>query len=566
MKNLIKFFMVMAVLCAVTACSQAFEDVSNNKKKQEMTKGRLVMKVGSKSRTILPDISIVESDIKTARLTANGTEIKSWSGSGIIEQIENEDDILLDVGIYDFEMTFCNENGNVFLIGTIDNKEIKAGDNSLIFNMKLSQGNGNIAIGLSWEADCKISKIKAGLYDIATGEAVAGYEAEEIAINGTQAEYLKNDVPTGQYIIKFELYKEDDKLLNTVTDVVKVVAEKTTTEQKVLSNINTLYTIKYNLNGGSWKIGFTPVTVRNANTEITLPTADNIKKTNYIFAGWYDEIGKKITEILGNTAKDITVTAKWVEYPQEGFVYVQGATITGGITAEGYTTSSIFKDGKTVTIGDFYMCDHEVTQAEYEKYCSYSGIDSPSSTSGKGKKYPAYFVSWYNTLVYCNKRSIAEGLTPCYRITNVTNPNDWEGVPVSNDRTWNAAICDFTANGYRLPTEAEWEYAARGGNGLSGYQYKYAGSDTKGNVAWYPNNSNSKTHEVKGREANGLGLYDMSGNVMEWCWGSDDSGDRYVRGGSYHESVGVGTVSYRYYYDAYDRFSINGFRVVRTAN
>ena len=301
----------MAVLCVVTACSQAFEDVSNNKKKQETTKGRLVMKVGSKSRTILPDISIVESDIKTARLTANGTEIKSWSGSGIIEQIENEDDILLDVGIYDFEMTFSNENGNVFLIGTIDNKEIKSGDNSLIFNMKLSQGNGNIAIGLSWEADCKISKIKAGLYDIATGEAVAGYEAEEIVINGTVAGYIKENVPSGQYIIKFELYDAADQLLNTLTEVIKVTVGKTTTEQKVLSNINTLYTITYNLNGGSWKSGFIPITLHNTNTEINLPTADNVEKTNYVLIGWYDENGNKVTQIPSNTAKDITMTAKW---------------------------------------------------------------------------------------------------------------------------------------------------------------------------------------------------------------------------------------------------------------
>ena len=83
MKNLTKFFIMMAVLCAITACSQAFEDVSNNKKKQETTKGRLVMKVGSKSRTILPDISIVESDIKTARLTANGTTLKISNGSSL---------------------------------------------------------------------------------------------------------------------------------------------------------------------------------------------------------------------------------------------------------------------------------------------------------------------------------------------------------------------------------------------------------------------------------------------------------------------------------------------------
>ena len=311
MKYLIKFFIMMAVLCTVTACSQAFEDVSNNKKKQETTKGRLVMKVGSKSRTILPDISIVESDIKTARLTANGTEIKSWSGSGIIEQIENEDDILLDVGIYDFEMTFYNENGNVFLIGTIDNKEIKAGDNSLVFDMKLAQGNGNIAIGLSWEADCKISKIKAGLYDINTGNEISGYEKEEIAINTTVAGYIKESVPSGQYIIKFELYEEGDKLLNTLTDVIKVSVGKTTTEQKVLSNINTLYTITYDLVGGNWKEGFIPVTIRDINSGILLPTADTVTKNNYILSGWYDKNGNKVTQIASGAKEDATFTAKW---------------------------------------------------------------------------------------------------------------------------------------------------------------------------------------------------------------------------------------------------------------
>ena len=356
MKNLIKFFMVMAVLCTVTACSQAFEDVSNNKKKQETTKGRLVMKVGSKSRTILPDISIVESDIKTARLTANGTEIKSWSGSGIIEQIENEDDILLDVGIYDFEMTFCNENGNVFLIGTIDNKEIKAGDNSLIFNMKLSQGNGNIAIGLSWEVDCKISKIKAGLYDIATGEAVAGYEAEEIVINGTVAGYIKENVPSGQYIIKFELYDAADQLLNTLTEVIKVTVGKTTTEQKVLSNINTLYTITYNLNGGSWKSGFIPVTLHNTNTEINLPTADNVEKTNYALIGWYDENGNKVTQIPSNTAKDITMTAKWGYTANTVGAVIKALSGTGphDITVTGAITIDTISAIKTALLNKSY--------------------------------------------------------------------------------------------------------------------------------------------------------------------------------------------------------------------
>ena len=553
MKNLIKFFMVMAVLC-MTACSQTFENVSNDVKSQEKAKGRLVMSVVSQSRTIMPNFS------ESVTLTANGTEIGSWSGDNVITQIENDNSILLDVGSYNFEMVFYNENGDVIFIGAINNQEIKAGDNSLTFDMKMVIDIGNISIELSWEADSGICKIKAGLYDIATGEAVAGYEAEELTISGTQSTYLKDNVPAGQYIIKFEVYDTSDKLLNTLTDVIKVLGGMTTSDQKVLSKINTQYTITYNLAGGSWKSGFTPVTVRNANTGIILPTSKNIKKTNYILAGWYDENGDRIRQIPSDTIGDITLTARWW-YPN-GFVYVEGATRTGAVTASG-----IFKAGETVTVPSLYVCNHEVTQAEYEKYCSYGGY-SPSSSYGDGDNYPAYYVSWFDALVYCNKRSIDKGLTPCYTINGSTNPTDWGSIPDSDSHenwdSWWAVTCDFEANGYRLPTRAEWEYSARGGKGLYGTQYTYAGSDTIGDVAWYKDNSDSKTHPVKGKEANGLGLYDMSGNVWEWCWDSYDSGDRYMRGGSWNLSADRCTVSSGGISNAYDRDRYSGFRVVRT--
>ena len=561
MKNLIKFFMMLAVLCAVTACSQTTEG------KQEATKGRLVMNVRSESRTIMPEIN--GNDIKSATLTANEDEIKSWSGVDVISQLESDNSILLDIGVYDFEMTFCNENGDVILKGVIEKLEIVAGDNSLVFDMKVpATDNGNISIELTWEAISGISKIKAGLYHIATGEAVAGYEAEKLTISGTQSTYLKDNVPAGQYIIKFEIYDATNKLLNTLTDVIKVIGEMTTSDQKVLSKINTQYTITYNLDGGSWQTGFTPVTLRNANTGITLPTAENVKKTNYVLIGWYDENGDKVTQIPSDTAEDISVTAKW--WYSVNFVYVQGATITGAITAEGYTTSKIFIADKTVTVGDFYMCDHEVTQAEYKKYCRYTDADyTPSNTYGVGDNYPAYYVSWYDALVYCNKRSMDEGLTPCYTINGSTNPTDWGSVPTSYDSSnidkWEAATCDFTANGYRLPKEAEWEYAARGGNGLAGYQYTYAGSNTIGNVAWYTGNSGGKTHPVKNKNANRLGLYDMSGNVREWCWDSRGSGSRYERGGSWYYSLGDCFVSSSFNNSAYYRYNDGGFRVVRTA-
>ena len=341
MKNLIKFFMVMAVLC-MTACSQTFEDVSNNAKPQE--KGRLVMNVGNRSRTIMPIIAA--DDIKSATLTANNTEIRSlswswsWNGDNVIGQIESDNSILLDVGTYNFEMKFYNgnnENSDVILSGTIDNQEIKTGDNSLTFDMQISTtGNGNISITLSRGADSGINKIKAELYKIAIGEAVENYGMKELTISSDTYTtcYSKDDVPAGQYIIKFEIYDATNKLLNTLTDVIEVIGGITTTHQITLDKINTqYYTITYNLDGGEWK-GFTPITKRNANTntKIILPTADKINKadannTNCIFGVWYDGNGNVITEISSGTTEDITVTAVW-------------GTIKGTNTVEWYTTAN----------------------------------------------------------------------------------------------------------------------------------------------------------------------------------------------------------------------------------
>jgi len=390
---------------------------------------------------------------------------------------------------------------------------------------------------------------KSKIYDGTTTAAVEGYAAingkktgDDLKVSAGTAAFEDANPGIGKIVIfsGYSLTGADAGNYTLSAQPASVTANITE---------NPLPVVAFNSNGGSSIPG---QSVKPGNLAVR---PSNPSRAGYTFDYWYEDTDLTDPYYFGDPITDNkTLYAKWVsndkiaQMEAKNIKWIAGGTFLMGSPVNEPGREVYEGPQHNVTLNGFFMGKFQVTQAQWEEVMGRTIAQlqadatvnefSAAMDYGRGPNYPIYYINWYDMLVFCNKLSVKEGLSPAYSINGSTNPDDWGPIPYTDhhrpsidsdwDRVKDAAIIVPGSNGYRLPTEAQWEYACRAGTttAFNDGNNDYTNNDKVKALAWYGANWEGNRYEdgenkarlVDSKPPNQWGLYGMHGNVCELCW------------------------------------------------